>query len=171
LPACRCRDAPGDPEQPLIVRGEKDPVRRQQLPRHVKEDALAFFVGPAGHRDVERDLADWPPKSAVEPAVALVEKGRDIPPDLDQRRQRARAHRLTIVLGSTAHASERFGGKPPYRGNAALAGIGAEQLLAPQLDPRAQHCASRSRLRPFDSMVKNAPRDSRPQPPPIPNSA
>jgi hypothetical protein len=34
-----------------------------------------------------------------------------------------------------------FGGQPPHRRYAAVAGIGAEQFFAPQLDPRVQHPA------------------------------
>src|SRR5712671_6953938 len=78
------------PEQPLVVRGEEDPVRRQQFPGNVEKDPLALFR-PPWHRDFERDLAG-PAENTVEPAIAFVEKGCDVPADLDQRRQRARAH-------------------------------------------------------------------------------
>ncbi len=104
----------------------------------IEKDPLAL-LRLSGYHNIERNLTDCSAEDLAEPAVALVEKRCDVPPDLDQQRQLPRLHRRIVSLGPAAQARECLGCQPPHRLEAALAGIGAEQFLAPQLDPRIQH--------------------------------
>jgi hypothetical protein len=51
-------EPPGDAEEPFIVRRKEDPLRRQQLPRHIEKDSLPLFRG-SGYHDLERDLRPY----------------------------------------------------------------------------------------------------------------
>ncbi len=97
----RSAETPGNTEQPLLVLGEESPVPCQQFPGHVEQQPFALFR-PSRHRDVERDFPGAAIENPVKPMVALVEEGRDVLPDLDQRRLGMRAHRRIVALGPAA---------------------------------------------------------------------
>jgi len=98
-------EATRHPEEPLVILGEEPVFPRQQFPRYVEQKPLAL-LRLSGYGDVERDLPDRSAQDPVEPAVAFVEKRRDVPADLDQRRQRPRAHRRIVALGPAFQAGE-----------------------------------------------------------------
>ena len=75
-------ETPCHPEQALLVRCQEHALRRQKLPGDIQK--RPFALGRIGrNRDLELDLTDTV-EDAIEPAVAFVQKSRDLLPDASE---------------------------------------------------------------------------------------